>query len=80
MELNHDNFTEFLLYTDPNGKVKVEIFLKDENITPVISLTPQNDKVLFLIKSNTQTSEVVSEIIKSSRDKSQKDFRRSQRS
>ena len=25
-------FTEFLLYTTPNGKVKVEIFLKDENI------------------------------------------------
>ena len=26
------NFTEFLLYTTPDGKVKVEIFLKDENI------------------------------------------------
>ena len=25
-------FTEFLLYTTPNGKVKVEIFLRDENI------------------------------------------------
>ncbi len=25
-------FTEFLLYTTPNGKVKVEIFLKDETI------------------------------------------------
>ncbi len=28
----NSSFTEFLLYTDPNGKVKVEIFLKDENI------------------------------------------------
>jgi hypothetical protein len=28
----NDNFTEFLLYTTPNGKVKVEIFLHDENI------------------------------------------------
>ncbi len=28
----NNSFTEFLLYTAPNGKVKVEIFLKDENI------------------------------------------------
>jgi hypothetical protein len=27
-----NSFTEFLLYTAPNGKVKLEIFLKDENI------------------------------------------------
>jgi len=27
-----NSFTEFLLYTTPNGKVKVEIFLRDENI------------------------------------------------
>ncbi|MDP2862760.1 MAG: virulence RhuM family protein [Desulfobacterales bacterium] len=26
------SFTEFLLYTTPNGKVKVEIFLRDENV------------------------------------------------
>ena len=26
------SFTEFLLYSTPNGGVKVEIFLKDENI------------------------------------------------
>lgn len=26
------SFSEFLLYTTPNGKVKVEIFLRDENI------------------------------------------------
>ena len=28
----NNSFTEFLLYTTPNGKVKVEIFLHDENI------------------------------------------------
>ncbi|MBI4127302.1 virulence RhuM family protein [Candidatus Peregrinibacteria bacterium] len=28
----NNGFTEFLLYTTPNGKVRVEIFLKDENI------------------------------------------------
>jgi hypothetical protein len=28
----NNHFTEFLLYTTPNGKVKVEIFLRDENI------------------------------------------------
>ena len=27
-----NNFSEFLLYTTPNGKVKVEIFLRDETI------------------------------------------------
>lgn len=26
------SFTEFLLYTTANGKVKVEIFLRDENL------------------------------------------------
>ncbi len=28
----NNSFTDFLLYTTPDGKVKVEIFLKDENI------------------------------------------------
>src|SRR5206468_1517710 len=28
----HNSFTELLLYTTSNGKVKVEIFLKDENL------------------------------------------------
>ena len=28
----NNSFTEFLLYTTPNGRVRVEIFLKDENI------------------------------------------------
>ncbi|MBU0647187.1 virulence RhuM family protein [Patescibacteria group bacterium] len=37
-----NTFTEFLLYTTPNGKVKVEIFLRDENIW----LT--QDKIAFL--------------------------------
>ncbi len=30
--VKQNNFTEFLLYTTPNGKVKVEIFLHNENI------------------------------------------------
>jgi hypothetical protein len=28
----NNSFTEFLLYTTPNGKVKVEIFLRDETV------------------------------------------------
>jgi len=28
----NNSFTQFLLYTTPNGKVKIEIFLRDENI------------------------------------------------
>ena len=33
MKKNQNNsFTDFLLYTTPNGKVKLEIFLKDENV------------------------------------------------
>ena len=30
--VKNNSFTEFLLYATPNGKVKVEIFLRDENI------------------------------------------------
>ncbi len=30
--VSNNTFTEFLLYTTPNGKIKVEIFLRDENI------------------------------------------------
>ena len=30
--VKQNTFTEFLLYTTPNGKVKVEIFLHNENI------------------------------------------------
>ena len=28
----NNSFTEFLLYTTPNGEVKVEIFLRDETV------------------------------------------------
>ena len=38
-----NSFTEFLLYTTPNGKIKVEIFLRDENIW----LTQDKIAVLF---------------------------------
>ncbi|MCX6719426.1 MAG: virulence RhuM family protein [Candidatus Taylorbacteria bacterium] len=40
--IQNNSFTEFLLYTTPNGKVKVEIFLRDENVW----LT--QDKIAFL--------------------------------
>ena len=32
LTIKNNSFTEFLLYTTPNGKIKVEIFLRDENI------------------------------------------------
>jgi hypothetical protein len=32
VNLTNNNFSEFLLYKTPNDKVKVEIFLKDENL------------------------------------------------
>ena len=39
----NNSFTEFLLYTTPNGKVKVDIFLRDENIW----LTQEKIALLF---------------------------------
>ena len=39
----NNNFTEFLLYTTPGGKVKVEIFLRDETIW----LTQEKIALLF---------------------------------
>ena len=30
--IQNNSFNEFLLYTTPSGKVKIEIFLRDENI------------------------------------------------
>ena len=39
----NNSFTEFLLYVTPNGKVKVEIFLRDENIW----LTQEKIALLF---------------------------------
>ena len=42
----NNSFTEFLLYTTPNGKVKLEIFLRDENIW----LTQEKIALLFGVK------------------------------
>lgn len=41
--IKQNSFTEFLLYTTPNGKVKVEIFLRGENIW----LTQDKIAILF---------------------------------
>ena len=40
---SNNSFTEFLLYTSPGGKVKVEIFLRNENIW----LTQEKIALLF---------------------------------
>jgi len=42
----NNSFTEFLLYTSPSGKVKVEIYLHDENIW----LTQEKIAILFGVK------------------------------
>ena len=42
-QISQNSFTEFLLYTTPNGKVKVEIFLHNENIW----LTQDKIAILF---------------------------------
>jgi hypothetical protein len=42
----NNSFTEFLLYTTPNGNVKVEIFLHNENIW----LTQGKIALLFGVK------------------------------
>src|SRR3989338_3345286 len=39
----NNSFTEFLLYTTPNGKVKVDIFLRDETVW----LTQEKIALLF---------------------------------
>ncbi|MCK5466783.1 virulence RhuM family protein [Candidatus Parcubacteria bacterium] len=44
--IKNNSFTEFLLYTTPNEKVKVEIFLRDENIW----LTQEKIAELFGVK------------------------------
>ena len=43
----NDTFNEFLLYTAPNGKVKVEIFLHNETVW----LTQEKLAVLFGVQS-----------------------------
>lgn len=45
----NNSFTEFILYTTPNGKVKVEIFLRDENVW----LTQKKIGELFDVETNT---------------------------
>ncbi len=46
-----NSFTEFLLYTTPNGKVKVEIFLKNETVW----LTQQKVADLFGVQRSAVT-------------------------
>jgi hypothetical protein len=47
--VSNNSFTEFLLYTTPNGKVKVEIFLRDETVW----LTQKRMAELFDVEINT---------------------------
>ncbi|MDA3802769.1 MAG: virulence RhuM family protein [Patescibacteria group bacterium] len=47
--VSNNGFTEFLLYTTPNGKVKVEIFLRDETVW----LTQKRMAELFDVEINT---------------------------
>src|SRR4030042_7037045 len=47
--VKQNTFSEFLLYTTPNGKVKVEIFLRDETIW----LTQKKMAELFDVEVNT---------------------------
>lgn len=49
--IQNNNFTEFLLYITPNGKIKVEIFLCDETVW----LTQKKISELFDVESNTIT-------------------------
>jgi hypothetical protein len=47
----NNSYTEFLLYTTPNGKVKVEIYLRDENIW----LTQEKIALLFGVERSVIT-------------------------
>jgi len=49
--IEQNSFTEFLLYTTPNGKVKVEIFLRNENIW----LTQEKIALLFGVQRSAIT-------------------------
>src|SRR3989338_10889044 len=50
-KIQENSFTQFLLYTDANGKVKVEIFLKNENIW----LTQEKISELFGVERSVVT-------------------------
>jgi hypothetical protein len=51
MPVPNNTFTEFLLYTAPDGKVKVEVFLRDENIW----LTQEKISLLFGVERSVIT-------------------------
>ncbi|MCX6735749.1 MAG: virulence RhuM family protein [Candidatus Parcubacteria bacterium] len=60
----NSNFTEFLLYTTPNHKVKVEIFLRDENIWLTQKLIARlfdcsSDNVSFHLKNIFESGELL---------------------
>ncbi len=64
MPVPNNSFTEFLLYTTPNGKVKVEIFLRDENIW----LTQDKIAQLFGVQRPAIIRQTAAEIIHSRAD------------
>ncbi|KKP31196.1 MAG: cell filamentation protein Fic [Candidatus Staskawiczbacteria bacterium RIFOXYB2_FULL_32_9] len=49
--IKKDNFTEFLFYTGPNGKVNIEIFLHNENVW----LTQEKISILFGVERSVIT-------------------------
>ena len=57
----NNSFTEFLLYTTPNGKVKLEIFLRDETIW----LTQEKIAQLFGVQRPAITRQTAAEIVHS---------------
>lgn len=55
MNSTENTFNEFLLYTTPNGSVKVEIFLRDENVW----LTQEKIAELFAVKRPAVTKHLI---------------------
>ena len=53
--ISNNSFTEFLIYNTPNGGVKVEIFLKDENIW----LTQEKIALLFGVERSVVTKHLL---------------------